>query len=170
MKQRIILFCGHDNSGKTTIAEQLSKEIKIPYFKNPNTNEYFKNKNNIDRLNIEAKLEYEFLKQTKYSLIRDRGYICEYVYSKVYDRKTDYDFIIKLNELYKDLNLYIIYCYKEIIKNFKDEFVKLNDIKKIKHYYFEFLYNYCMSKKTMIIETSDEDLKKQIKNIKGFIK
>ncbi len=32
-KQQIIIFEGHDRSGKTTIAQALADNLKIPYFK-----------------------------------------------------------------------------------------------------------------------------------------
>ena len=41
MKQIILLFEGHDYSGKTQIARELSRLIDIPYFKNIRENEAF---------------------------------------------------------------------------------------------------------------------------------
>lgn len=165
-RQKILFFIGCDKSGKTSIATALSKETSIPYFKNPSDVLYFK-KNHVDALHYEAQIMYEFLKQTKTSVIRDREFMCEYAYSKVFNRETDEEFIWLLDEQYEKLNAKIIYCFKDIYKDFKDQYVDESKIELIKEKYEEYL-----SKTKMLfikLNTTDENLKDQLSKIINFI-
>ena len=166
-KQIIIFFIGVDKSGKTTISQELSKQINIPYFKNPSEKVLF-DVNHIDALHYEGNVMYEFLSQTNYSIIRDRDFICEYAYSKAYNRKTDYDFIFNLDEKYSKLNSFIVYCYKDKYENFIDEYVLEYKIPLIKHFYSEYLQKTKI--KHLSLNTTDENLQEQINTIMQFIK
>lgn len=166
-KQIIIFFVGADKSGKTTIATKLSSIINIPYFKNiqektPNFNFY-------DALHYQGEFAYQFLSQTRYSLIRDREYPCEYAYSKVFNRKTDYDFIMKLDRLYVKCNLHIIFCFKD---NYTDEdmskeTITINDIYNINNEYLQFLK--LTHNPHLVLNTTDRNLNTQLKTIIDFL-
>jgi thymidylate kinase len=161
-----IIFIGCDNSGKTTIAKELSKYLNIPYFKN--NNEKVKNRNYLNALYYESILYYNFLKQTGYSCIRDRDYPCEYVYSKIFNRETDDNFILEIDRKYKEINTLFIYLYKDEYKEFKDDFINKEHIELVKKYYKEFL-NLTVNR-YIKINTTDEDLDRQITIILNSIK
>jgi len=164
--QKIILFIGPDNSGKTTIANALSKKVNIPYYKKENEKDTFYKKD-LNVLFSEAFYMFSFLKNTGYSIIRDREYPCEYVYSSVYNRETNVDLIWELDSKYSTLNTKIIYCYKEKYIDFSDEVVQLSKISELKSYYEIFL------KKTknniLKLDTTTEDLDSQLVSILNFI-
>ena len=79
--QKIIIIEGHDKSGKTSLIEKLSNELQIPSYKRVNT------KGSYDFL---IDLHYSvdtltlFLEQSGHSVIFDRLYPSEYVYSKLF--------------------------------------------------------------------------------------
>lgn len=181
-KQYILHFTGHDLAGKTSIAKELSKQIEIPYFRNPNNKNYFNQKNDFlnpveyakhsnTLLHAEGGLEINFLNQTGYSIIRDRSYICEMVYSVVYNRVTDLDFIRLLHESYCSIpGFFIIFCFKEFFnKKFEDDCVKEDEIEQLKTIYKAQISLLTHQEKIMWLDTTDEDLDLQILKIKDFI-
>jgi hypothetical protein len=167
----VLIFVGVDNSGKTIISKELSKKLNIPVFQNPKSKEYFI-LNYTSRINIlksEGDLLYNFLKQTKYNIILDRGYPCEWVYSKIFKRKTDYLYLINLDLLFSTLNTFIIYCYKEEYINFKDDIIDYKYLDNLNNEYKIFLNTITKCKK-IFLNTTDQNLEKQIKYIEENIK
>ena len=112
--QRIVLFVGCDNTGKTTIAKRLSNELKIPYFKNSREKEIWtaKTYNTLTGLAYEQPFILQFLEQTGYSVIIDRGHLCEEAYSEVFERKTDKKLIKTVDTKFASLNARVILCVK----------------------------------------------------------
>lgn len=165
--QKIIFFIGPDNSGKTTIAKELSKQLEIPYFKNSTEKKNLSS--NIDFINsleYEGYFLYSFLFQTKVSIIKDRDFPCEYAYSQTFNRKTNLQFIWELDNLYSNLNTFLIYCYKdEYIE--EDEYIEKKYIKDIQINYEEFLK--LTKNKFIILNTTSRNLSSQLKIIKNFI-
>lgn len=97
-----ILIDGVDGCGKTTIAELLSKKLKIPIIKMPNMKEYF-GKGTTEEF---SKLFNETIVQFKqYGFIMDRGFTSSLVYSQVYGRPVDISYIDKLE---KDLDAKVV--------------------------------------------------------------
>lgn len=162
-KQTIIIFEGHDGSGKSNIAEALSKKLEIPIFKS--------NKEKIRWHDHAISLMYtvdgitELLEQTKYSIIFDRWHVSEYAYSKVFGRFTSIEKIFDIDKRLSKLNTLIIHCFKneEAFKTDEHDIVKTNQ-------YNEIIYNYryFLEKsrcQILNINTTDEDLDKQIEKI-----
>jgi len=166
MNQKIIIFIGVDNSGKTTIAQKLSNEIGIPYYKKENEKSLFNNRD-LNILFSEAFYMYSFLDKTGYSIIRDREYPCEFSLSKVYQRETREDLIWELDNKYFNLNTFFIFCYKDEYKNFSDELISFDKIEEIKNKYEEFLS--LTKNKYLKLNTTDENLENQLLKIKEFI-
>jgi len=164
--QKIIIFSGHDYSGKTTIAKKLSQEIGIPYFKDKTTLKKFKEKDRLVVYLNDQNYIIQFLEQTKYSVIIDRAYESEWVYSQVFHRKQNYELLDDLDYRFSRLGTKIIICEKDL-KRYKDEVIGIKKIAMIKKKYHDFCqWSRC---ETLIINTTDEDLISQIKNIKEFI-
>jgi len=173
MRQFIIHFVGHDNAGKTSIAKELSSRLKIPYFNNPTNAEYHTNNPiaNIAKLHAEGLLEYSLLNQIGFSMIRDRNYVCERVYSTLYNRETDIEFLNELHKAYCIFpDFYIIYCHKDGFKEkFEDEYVKEEEVFGLKMLYEATLSLLPHQEKILRLNTTNEDLEEQIKIIKDFI-
>jgi len=165
----IIILEGIDKTGKSTIGKALSDKIKIPYFKNPSEKEHFKDEvawwRWLDQLYI-----YEFLKQTKYSVIIDRGHPSDYVYSKVFRAASQayVKRILFIDSLFAELNARIIYCYNDDTKN-KDE---LFDLKRY-HGWLKREYEYFLGHskcKVMYLDTGGNNIEEQLEAILWWLR
>lgn len=164
---KIIIFCGVDRTGKSTIAKALNQITGIPYFKNPKERQIFTD-SNLQALYFTAPVILEFCKQTPYSFIFDRGYPCEYAYSLALNRKTDTEQIMKLDEEYSKMNTNIIYCYKSINnESYENELITKSQSLKIHERYLEFLSK--TKCKNTSIDTSDKNLQNQLIYILYFL-
>lgn len=110
--QRIIIFGGPDGVGKTTLAKRLSSVLDIPYFKPSKQHEFAKidPTGNIFKQQTawgEPKL-LDFLKQTGASAVMDRGFPCDWVYSKVLGRETAWETIEQLDAGYARLGALLV--------------------------------------------------------------
>lgn len=166
--QQIIIFTGHDCSGKTEIAKELSRRTKIPYFKNKNEKRYLVEgkESFFDALKYDQPYIIQFLEQTGHSVIFDRCYESEWVYSLAFNRQTDFILLNAFDAKFAQLNTKIIICYKDL-NNYYDDFVMLDEAKRIKDLYFKFAaWTKCLN---MLLDTSDENLESQINKIMEWI-
>ena len=165
MNQKIIIIDGIDKVGKTTIAAALSKEIGIPVFKRKNVK---KNYDFIVDLFYSIESYLQFLEQTRYSVIFDRLYPSEYAYSRALGRITSLAKIIDIDKRFSALGAYMIILNKSIDKHLNDEIIPIELYDKINDGFMTFVnkYTFC---KTLILNTSDENLEKQLEQIKDFI-
>lgn len=116
-----ILVVGPDGVGKTTIVEQLSERLGIPSFKFPSEQEVFK-KGQRGQLLFDLGLAH-FLKQTGLRFIADRGYPCEWVYAGVFERETDLDTLLAIDEVHASIGTKILYLYSSVLPSEQDELV-----------------------------------------------
>lgn len=113
-QQTILIFGGPDGTGKTTIAKEMSKVLDIPYFKPSLQREIAISMPEVFRLQTsfgEPKL-LDFLKQTGYSAVMDRGFPCDYAYSKVLERDADWGMISSLDLGYSTLNTTLVFVLR----------------------------------------------------------
>ena len=163
-KQQIIIIDGHDKAGKSTIAAALSKRLKIPVFKRTNVK---KNYDFVIDLFYSIESYLQFLEQTKYSVIFDRLYPSEYAYSQVFNRMTSREKIYEIDERFSQLDAKIIILKKKKTKQLKDELIDKNLYDNLTEEFQLFTYvSYC---KTLILDTSNKNLKKQLETIIKFI-
>lgn len=169
----IIIFEGNENTGKTNISKQLSKEINIPYFKNKVelNNPIF-----IETIDFEEEIKYiwrfliSFMKQIKCDAIFDRGYITEYVYGNVlrkenFEKKNIEKYIFKYDEILSEMDCKLIFCYKD--HHSEDDYIDTKIMPEIDEYYKKYLQ--LTKLKNLQLNTTDCDLTNQIKKIKQFI-
>ena len=122
-KQRIIIFGGPDRCGKTTIAKALAVRLDIPYFKPSQQRDIAMNAPELFRYQTafgEPKLQ-DFLGQTKYSAIMDRGFPCDYAYSKVLKRETEWRTIELLDEFYARMDALLVITLRPSYDELKDD-------------------------------------------------
>lgn len=166
-EKRILLFEGPDRCGKTEIGSALARNLNITYFKNKSEHENFINEDTLVKFKIETQYLLQQLKGLEYKnngIVLDRHFPSEYVYSKVYKRKTDEDLIWHFDNEFAKLGTVLIYCYKSEYKYFSDEIIKLEEIGKIRDVYEN---DYLKKTKMQVIsiDTSDEDLDTQLTTI-----
>lgn len=155
--QRIIIFGGPDGVGKTTLAKRLSTMLDIPYFKPSSQRQFAMDGGQVFREQTrwgEPKL-MDFLMQTKHSAIMDRGFPCDYAYSKVLGRETAWGTITLMDEGYSRMGaLLVIVCSADYTKLARDEFEKVADPevqRKLEAAYWD--YGYKTKMKCIIITT-----------------
>lgn len=133
-----VFVIGPDGCGKTEISHGLSKKLSIPRFKVTTEKENWENDSFAKSLAFDALLP-QFIQQTDASFVSDRGYPCEWVYSKVFGRKTDDDLIWRIDEQWSKLKAKHVICRKlDYSKNRPDELVSNDFLKDLDAAYVEF--------------------------------
>lgn len=127
-----IIIVGPDGVGKTTVAKRMSELTNIPTFKCPSEKQIFRDGGR-SSLAFDYTLTH-FLSQTGYRFISDRGYPCEFVYSLVFERETDMDMLLRIDEAHANLGTKILYLYASVQPTEPDDIVpsdKYWDVKKM---------------------------------------
>ena len=114
-KQRIIILEGTERTGKTNIAAGLSKRLGLPIFKAQVQKKFFMG----DRSQFLPFLRFgettlaDFLEQTGTSVILDRNYPSEVVYSEYFGRQTDPEVTRQLDEAYARMGALVVICTRQ---------------------------------------------------------
>lgn len=168
-KQKIIILVGTEGVGKTNIAAALNKRLNIPIFKAQVQKKFFMG----DRSQFLPFLRFgettlaDFLEQTKTSVILDRNWPCEVVYSDYYKRNTDLEVIQQLDEIYAKMNALIVVCTR--LQGYAgrvdedDPTVKEEQITAIDELYKKHVPQF--KTRHVLLDTSDEDLEREINEI-----
>lgn len=131
-EQRIIIFDSPDGTGKSNIAQGLSIRTGIPYFKMNTEHQNWRSGRFKDALEFDQTYLLQFLKQTNHSVIIDRAYPAEWVYSRVFGRETNDPLLRRLDEEFSALGTDIVIPLRhDYSRNRQDELVpnhKLNDL------------------------------------------
>lgn len=137
-----ILVIGPDGVGKTTIVSGLVRRLGIPSFKFPSEKEIFRTGGR-SSLVFDYGLTH-FLKQTQYRFISDRGYPCEWVYSRVFARETDSELLSFIDTQHALLGTKILYLYSSVLPFEEDDIVPMERYWDVKNAYDDFLnYTEC---------------------------
>ena len=128
-----LIVIGPDGVGKTTIARHISRELRVPMFKCPSEKTIFVHGGR-ESLTFDHMLTY-FLEQTGYRFISDRGYPCEWVYSKVFGRKSNPYLIEEIDARHAGLGTKILYLYSSERPYEEDEIVPMDRYEEIRAAY-----------------------------------
>lgn len=112
----IIIGEGPDRTGKTNLLQELSKELHVPYFKFSGEARCWNNQDDysfVDALRYDQTYISEFLLQTGHDVIFDRAYPSEFVYSRVYTRKTDFRILKAVDESFAKMKATILLLLKD---------------------------------------------------------
>ncbi len=168
-KQQIIILGGTERVGKTEIAKALSARLGIPIFKAQVQKKFFMG----DRSQFLPFLKFgettlaDFLEQTGTSVILDRNWPSEIVYSEYFNRPTDVDVTKQLDEAYANMGALIVVCTRlqgyagrvdEDDKTIREEQITAIDK----------LYKKRVSQvktRHVFLDTSDEDLERELREI-----
>jgi hypothetical protein len=170
--QRIVIFAGPDMTGKSNIAKELSRQINVPYFKASSEHQTFLH----DQDEFLLQLQHadprllDFLKQTGASAIFDRAYPCEWVYSQLLGRDTDFEVLEHLDDEYAKLDARLIICVRKNYDGIVDD-IQPKFGPKVLMQQDELYQNFEIWTKlrTMVLYTDDEDLTQQVKEIRYFL-
>ena len=169
----MIAFIGPDMTGKSNIAAELSKQSGIPVFKNSgewqtklDSPEYF-----LNLLRYGGPFLMDFMKQTSASVILDRFYPCELVYSEAFNRKTDMTAISWMDKNFAAAGGKFIVCLRKNYEGLVDDQYP-EDLPTDMLYKLDKLYRTFVDTTDcdcFVLETDDKDLNKQIEKIKMFL-
>jgi len=168
-----VAFIGPDMTGKSNIAEALSERLSIPVFKNSgewktqlDSPNYF-----LNLLRYGGPFLMDFMKQTNVSVILDRFYPCELVYSQAFDRDTDHQAIAWMDEQFSNEGGVFILClrkdYSGLVDDVFPEDLPGEKLEEIGSLYKDFAkWSQC---EVMTLYTDDWDINRQIKDITDFL-
>jgi len=167
-KQTVLIFEGHDQSGKTTIAKAMSAELSIPYFKIERVDRWWDPEINVK---YTTSALTDFIRQTNANVILDRWHLSDYMYGMLFKRSVDSGRIFEIDRVLAKMNASIVICYKDPEKYQADpkdsEYVAAKDYERMTDIYKTLIkWSNC---KTLLLNTSDENLKGQIDRIKQHI-
>ena len=166
----VIFIEGKDGVGKTQIGKELSRELLIPYFKNTMEKAFFDDPEITKYRWLDQLYICDFIRQVKCSAIVDRGYLSDVVYTRLF-RKDNIGIVPKLmaiDKKFADIGAKVIYCFKDASSH-KDDLINLDkygveiDIE----YEQIMLATQC---EVFRLNTTDENLSKQIGEIKAWLK
>jgi len=122
-RQHIICFVGPDMTGKTNISRELSRRTSIPRFKASSEHMTFTDEQDrfLTQLRVADVRQLDLLQQVGFSMIMDRGWPCEYVYAKFFDRTTDIEQLRSNDRSYAALGAQVVFCYHDDYNGFRDD-------------------------------------------------
>ena len=122
-KQKIVALCGPDMCGKTQIGHELSRRTGIPYFKASGEHADFllKPERFIQSLRYSDTRMLDVFQQCGYSMILDRCWACEYVYSQAFGRETDQDALKYVDEGFARLGALVVVTHRSSYKGIVDD-------------------------------------------------
>ena len=168
-----VAFIGPDMTGKSNIAAELSSQLDIPVFKNSgewktqlDSPEYF-----LNLLRYGGPFLMDFIRQTDASVILDRFYPCELVYSQAFERATDLEAVSWMDANFASANGKFIIClrkdYSGLVDDQYPDQLPTSMLKRLDALYRKFYDT--TTCECLILETDDMNLKNQIKKIKMFL-
>lgn len=171
-KQYIIIFDGPDMTGKTEMSIELSKRINVPRFKNSRERQFFEKDPGyfVKALKYGDPYFVSYLQQTGASVILDRGFPSEFVYSKAFNRETNADILRMVDTMFASAGAKIIIPYRSDYSMFvDDQFSSINSemLEKIDSLYSEFCaWTSC---EVLRICVDDENIEREINEISKFL-
>ena len=172
MAQQIIIFVGPDRCGKTEISQALSHILNIPRFKASSEHGSFLNKQDlfVNQLRYADTRMVDFLLQTHHSVIYDRAFPCEKVYSEFYGRQTDLSVLEHVDNEMAYMGAKIIVCHRSSYENVIDDLdpkLKGENLQKIENGYRDFAkWSKC---ETLFLNVDDQNLVREIGDILDFL-
>lgn len=163
---------GPDRAGKSEIAQELSRQLGVPYFKN--TGEwstdlkdpsYFKN-----LLVYGGTFLIDFIHQTRPDAILDRHYPSEWVYSRFFNRETNEEVVRKIDEKFAQSGGKIILCRRKSYLGIQDDlhaYVDCSVLEGLDRLYDEFTkWSKCP---ILTVWVDDENLEREVREIREWL-
>ena len=121
-QQQILILDSPDGTGKTNIAQGLCARLDLPYFRCNKQHSFFKEEGAFKKaLTYGDTLMVDFIEQTKVSVVLDRAYPAEWVYSRVYRRETNLSLLDSLDRAFSDMGAWIIIPVRHDYSNARDD-------------------------------------------------
>jgi len=167
MNQKIYIFDSPDGTGKTEIGKCLSSVYGIPYFKVTTEHDNWRKGTFIDALRFDQTYISQFLEQTGQSVIIDRAYPAEWVYSQVFGRKTDDAVLKRVDTTFARLGTTIVIPLRHSYKGSRvDEVIPEDKLQLIHDTYLKFAEWTACNTIQLYVDDFDNNLAKELKQIK----
>ena len=172
-KRSVVFVCGPDMCGKTEIGKALSKRLLLPYYKASAERDAFLNQQDrfLNDIRYACPARLDLLRQFDRGAIFDRGYPCEYVYSRFFHRKSDDQAVLWLDQQYASMGATIVIATRKDFSNKQDDLdssIKERQLTALSSLYDEFA---TVSKcRILKLYVDDEDLERELLEITKFIK
>lgn len=157
--------------GKTNIAARLSLATGIRTFKASSEHKAFlgDQRQFINDLRYADPRILDFIKQTGTSVIFDRAYPCEWVYSKFFGRETDEAVLRYIDDGYASIGVKIIVCTRRSFVGINDDLNSNIDEKalnELSRLYKEFLctWTHCAGT-TLFVDELNNDVHREVDEI-----
>lgn len=175
--QKLVIMVGPDMVGKTEISKELSRRLAVPYYKATSEHTSFlssrvsKNDQFLNQLRFADPRVLDVLRQTGHSMVFDRGFPCEYAYSRVLDRETDLTMLKHLDEAYAKLGAVVVFCHRSSYEGINDDLdptIGQEQLDKLHAAYEDFSgWTKC---KLLKLNVDDENLNREVNEIIEFMR
>lgn len=171
-EQKIVILCGPDRCGKTQIAKALSQRLGAIYYKASGEHGNFLGKQDkfINELCYADPARLDLIKQSGMSIVFDRGFPCEYAYSRYFGRETDKSVLYWLDDEYSRLGAVIVFATRLSFAGIQDDLdptIDSTQLNKISACYDAFmLRTKCRHLKLFV---DDENLERELDEIDEFM-
>lgn len=162
--------------GKTQIAQAVSKVLGVPYFKASSEHDSYlsskvtKRDAFLNQLRYADPRVFDVLKQSGYGLVFDRGFPCEYAYSKVFNRDTDEKMLKHMDGMWSSIDARIVLCQRSSYEGIVDDLdAKINSkvLAKVHEAYEDFAsWTRC---KVFRLNVDDENLNREVLDIISYL-
>jgi hypothetical protein len=145
--QEVYIFEGPDMTGKTNIAKAFASQMRIPYYKNTRDASAFSKGSTREEFVLGMSkwadpYLIDFLQQTGYGTILDRNYPSEWVYSRCFNRETNDELTMNLDDGFSKLGATIILCRRRSYEGITDDIfpdqIKEEQLQKLDKLYEDF--------------------------------
>ena len=137
--QRVIIFDSPDGTGKTNMAQALSERTGISYFRMASQHDNWRAGKFKTALEFDQTYISEFLRQTKLSVIIDRAYPSEWVYSRVYNRETNLEVLRLVDDTFASFGTTIVIPLRRDYRGSReDEVVEQSMLPRLHDAYLDF--------------------------------
>lgn len=170
--QQVIFFCGPDRCGKTEMIKALSKRLNIASYKASDERLAFVSNQGkfINNIRFACPARLDLLKQLGSSVIYDRGYPCEWVYSRLYKRETDDAAVQWLDEQYAQMGAIIVMPFRSSYEGIVDDLdptIGKQKLEELQALYDEFAkLTKC---RVLKLNVDDENLERELDDIIKFL-
>lgn len=162
-------------TGKTQISHELARQLGVHYYKA--TSEHHAFMNDPDRFINDIRYAdprlIDFIRQTKTSVVMDRGFPCQYAYAKVLGRDNDPGALARVDDGYAALGAKVIWCHRQggydgIFDDLDPVRINPTTLQALHEAYEEYITKQ-MKCRYLALPVDDENLDREVSEILKFL-
>lgn len=169
MKRKpVVVIVGCDMTGKSHIAKELAIRLGVPYYKASAEHTSFLTKQDrfLNDIRYADPARFDLLRQLNIGVVFDRGFPCEWVYSRFFERPSDDRAVFAMDEAYANIGTLIVVTARKSYKGIKDDLDERIDeaaLRQLEQLYDEFMCKTTCSVMKLFVD--DEDLDREVNDI-----